>query len=184
MHCNIRMNLFQIFENSLESGRLQRSFIFKTIQSIRKWIEFSKISTFFLPKTIYFFFEKLNILDRNFWFFSNNYLKIFNFYKTYKSIEIFGELYYLVEKFTVAEQGIFSGERPGHLNAIKRPRQGVRGEGPPNSSEVSLCKTIQSIWKWIHFSKMATFFVPKRSILSKKNLEKLNILQELLNFIE
>ena len=75
---------------------------FKTMQSIRKWIEFSKIATFFLPKKSIFSkknFEKLNIFDGNFWIFSNHYLKIFNFYETYKSREIFGEFYYLIEKF-------------------------------------------------------------------------------------
>ena len=73
-------------------------------------------------------------------------------------------------------QEFFERERPGHLNAIKRPLRGSGGgKGPPDGSEVSFFKTIQSTWKWIHFSKMSTFFFSKRSIFSKKNLEKLNI---------
>ena len=70
-----------------------------------------KNSNIFLPKKSTFskkYFEKLNIFDMNFWIFSNNYLKIFNFYKTYKPIGILGEFYYL-EKCTVAALGIFQG---------------------------------------------------------------------------
>ena len=62
----------------------------------------------------------------------------------YKSREIFGEFPDLVEKFTVAAKGIFSGggERSDHLETNKRPPQGVRGggEGAPDGSEVSLFK--------------------------------------------
>ena len=54
-------------------------------------------------------FEKLNIFDWKLLIFSKNYLKIFKFYETYKSGEIFGKFSYLVEKFTVAAKGIFSG---------------------------------------------------------------------------
>ena len=57
--------------------------------------------------------------------------EIFKFDETYKSREIFWEFSYLVEKFTVAAKGIFSGERTGHLKTIKRPPQGVRGRRPP-----------------------------------------------------
>ena len=52
--------------------------------------------------------------------FSKNYLKIFKFYETYKSRQIFGELPYLVQKFTVAAKGIFSGGTLGPLKTIKR----------------------------------------------------------------
>ena len=55
------------------------------------------------------------------------------------------------------------------------PAGGPWGEGPPDGSEVSFLKTIQSIWKWIHFSKMSTFFFSRGSIFSKKNLEKVYI---------
>ena len=55
------------------------------------------------------------------------------------------------------------------------PAGGPGGEGPPEGSEVSFFQTMQSIRKWIHFSKIATFFFPKRSIFSKKKLGKLNI---------
>ena len=101
------------------------SFI-KTMQSIRKWIAFSKISTFSCPK-IYFSkknFDKLKIFDTNFWIFSNNYLKIFKLNATYKSRENFGEFYYLVEKFTVAARGIFSVGTLGPLKDYQAPRRG------------------------------------------------------------
>ena len=130
----------------------------------------------FLVQKIYFFlkkFEKLNIFDRNLWIFSKNYLKIFKFYETYKSREIFGQFPYLVEKFTVAAKGIFSGGTLGPLKDYQAPPAGgPGGEGPPDGIVVSFFKAIQSIRKWIHFSKMSTFFSP---IFSKKNLGKLNI---------
>ena len=47
--------------------------------------------------------------------FLKNYLKFFKLYETYKSIEIFGKFSYLVEKFTVAAKGIFSGGTLGPL---------------------------------------------------------------------
>ena len=132
-------------------------------------------------------FEKLNRFDRNFWIFSN-YLKIFTFDETYKSrenliieyTEIFSGfiwIYYLFEKFTVAAQWFFSGGTLGPLKDYQAPPVGGPGdEGPPPAGrEVSFFKTIQSIWKWIHFSKMSTFSFPKRSIFSKKNFEELNI---------
>ena len=55
---------------------------FKTIQSIRKLIDFSKISTFLLPKNPFFLRKPAkNCADFNeFLIFSKNYLKIFNFY--------------------------------------------------------------------------------------------------------
>ena len=65
--------------------------------------------------------------------FSKNYLKIFKFYETNKSREIFGKFSYLVEKFTVAAKGIFSEERSGNLKTIKRPSQGVRGAKAPRT---------------------------------------------------
>ena len=76
----------------------------------------------------------------------DTYLKIFKFYETYKSRENFGEFSYLVEKFTVAVQGIFS---VGTLEPLKDyqapPAGGPVGEGPPDGGEVSFFKTIQSI---------------------------------------
>ena len=135
----------------------------------------------FLPKKSIFSkkkFEKLNIFDRNLWIFSKRYLKNFKFHETYKSTEIFGEFSYLVEKFTVTGKWIFflGGGTLGPRKDYQAPTAGGPGrEGPPDGSEVSFFKTIQSIWKWIHFSKMSTFFFPKRSIFSKKNLGKLHI---------
>ena len=63
----------------------------------------------------------------------DTYLKIFKFYETYKSRENFGEFSYLVEKFTVAVQGIFS---VGTLEPLKdyqanTPRRGSGGRRPP-----------------------------------------------------
>ena len=102
----------------------------KTIQSIRKLIEFSKISTFFLLKRSIFSknnLKNLNIFDRNFRIFWNNYLKIFNFYETNKASQFIGEFSYLVGKFTVAAPGIFRGT-PGPFNGLSG---GPGGEGPP-----------------------------------------------------
>ena len=89
---------------------------------------------------------------------------------------MFGEFYYLVEKFTVAAPWIFREGTPRPLKGYQAsPAAGPGGEGPQDGSEVSFFKTIQSIWRWIHFSKMSTFFFSERSIFSKKNFEKLNI---------
>ena len=151
---------------------------FQTMQSMRKRINCSKISKFVLPKTIFSEknLEKLEIFYRNFWFFIEYLFEIFRIlWKTYKCRENFEELSRLVRNFTVAAIGIFRGEHSGHLKTIKRPPQGVRGRRPADCSEVSFFKTIQSIWKRIHFSKMSPFFLPKRSIFSKKNLGKLYI---------
>ena len=75
----------------------------------------------------------------------------------------------------------FEGESLGHLKPITRPPQGVRGQRPPDDSEVSIFKTIQSIRQWIHFSKIATFFLPRKSIFSTKTFEKWNRLYK--NFL-
>ena len=78
--------------------------------------------------------------------FSKIYLKIFKFYSTYKCRENFGEFSYLVEKFTVAAKGIFSRGRLGPLKDYQAPTAGgPGGKGPPDGSEVSFFKTIQSI---------------------------------------
>ena len=73
-------------------------------------------------------------------------MTIFNFYETYKSREIFDEFSNLVEKFTVAAPGIFSGGTLRPLKDYQAPTAwGPGGEGPPDGSEVSFFKTIQSI---------------------------------------
>ena len=78
--------------------------------------------------------------------FSKNYLKIFKFYETNKSREIFGKFSYLVEKFTVAAKGIFSGGTIGPLKDYQAATAaGPMDKGPPDGSEVSFFKTIQSI---------------------------------------
>ena len=74
--------------------------------------------------------------------------------------------------YPVVSPGFFSGGgTPRQLKGYHAPppRRGSGGEGPPDGSEVSFVKTIQSI------SNIATFFLPKKSIFSKKNFEKLNI---------
>ena len=76
----------------------------------------------------------------------------------YKYREIPDELYYLVETFIKngldgvqlemqKHRQVFFGGLSGHLKAITRPPQGVRGQRPPDGSEVSFFKTIQSIRK-------------------------------------
>ena len=70
----------------------------------------------------------------------------------------------------------FGGGTPRPLKGYHAPPpQGSGGVGPPDGSVVSFFKTIQSIRKWIHFSKIATFFLPQKFIFSKTNLEKANI---------
>ena len=133
----------------------------------------------FLPKKSIFpkkNFEKSNIFDRNFWIFSNNYLKSFNFNESYKSREIFGEFYYLVEKFTVAAPGIFSG---GNAPATSR-LSSARGSGGP------VAKAHRTVAKF-HFLKRFkvsenefTFqkcqhFSSQKDPFFKKNLEKVSI---------
>ena len=66
-----------------------------------------------------------------------------------------------------------SGGTPGHQKA-KATQGGPGGEGPLDGSEVWNFKTIQSIRKWIHFSKILTSFLPEKSIFSTKTFEKLN----------
>ena len=52
------------------------------------------------------------------------------------NLEKFGEFSYLVEKLTVATQGIFSGGTLGPLKDYQAPRRGSGDEGTPNGSEV------------------------------------------------
>ena len=62
---------------------------------------------------------------------------------------------------------------------------GPGGEGPPDGSEVSFLKTIQSIRKWIHFSKISTFFLARKSIFFQRKNSKIgHISQEFLSFLE
>ena len=65
--------------------------------------------------------------------FSKNYLKIFKFYETFKSREICGEFSYLVEKFTVAVKGIFSGGTLGPLKDYQAPTAGGPGAKAPRT---------------------------------------------------
>ena len=63
--------------------------------------------------------------------FSKNYLKIFKGYETYKSREIFGEFPYLVEKVTVAANGILSVGTLGPLKDYEAPTAGGPGAKAP-----------------------------------------------------
>ena len=76
--------------------------------------------------------------------------------------------------------GGIKGKRLG-----RRQRRVSGGEGPPDGSEVSFLKTIQSIRKWIHFSKISTFFLARKSIFPKEKNSKIgHISQEFLIFFE
>ena len=85
-----------------KAPRMVAKFNFLTMLSIRKWIHFSKISTSFIAKKSIFSkknFEKLNRFYKNFWIFREIFLKFSIFMIHYKSREIPGEFYALVEKF-------------------------------------------------------------------------------------
>ena len=109
---------------------------FKTIQSIRKLIHFSKIEHLFLPENPFFQrkIPKSDIFTRISEF----------FWKKFKGYHA-------------------------------PPAGGPGGEGPPDGIEVSFFKTIQSIRKWIYFSKISTFFLPENSFFSKEKFPKSGI---------
>ena len=79
---------------------------------------------------------------------------------------------------------IFSeGWRSGHLKAITPPPAGGPGaKAPAYGSEVSFFKTIQSIRKWIHFSKISTFFLPEKFIFLGKISENWAYLTKISEF--
>ena len=79
-------------------------------------------------------------------------------------------------------RGIFWRGCPGHLNAMTRTPQGVRGRQPPSGNEIYNFKAIQSIRKRIYFSRISTFFLPKKSIFSRKFRKIEHILQKFLIF--
>ena len=94
----------------------------------------------------------------------------------FKNYQLFHYYLNLFNNKPEASPGFFGGGTPRPLKGYHAPPpQGVRGRRPPDGSEVSFFKTIQSIIKWIHFSKISTFFLPEISIFSKKNFENLNI---------
>ena len=67
----------------------------------------------------------------------------------------------------MASPWFFRGGTPRPLS--RAPRRGTGGEGPPDGSDVSFFQTMQSIRKWIEFSKISIFFFPKKSIFLRKN---------------
>ena len=109
---------------------------FKRCKVLENESSFKKYQYFSCPK-IYFFLRKKSknwtYLTGIYEFISNNYLKTLKFYETYKSREIFGEFSYLLEKFTVAAQGIFSVGTLGPLKDYQAstPRRGSGGRRPP-----------------------------------------------------
>ena len=87
---------------------------------------------------------------------------MFNLYETYKFREIFGEFDYLVEKFTVAETGIFSGEHPGQVKAINHSPHGVRGsKGPWRLAKFHFSKRFKVVENEFIFQKSQHFSSPK-----------------------
>ena len=95
---------------------------------------FKNIKNFRAQKNLFF----LRINSKNgpylsgiYEFFSNNSLKTFKFYETYKYRENFGAFSYLVKKFTLAAKGIISVGTLGPLKDYQaRPAGGPGGEGP------------------------------------------------------
>ena len=106
------------------------------MQSIRKWIEFSKISTFFFPKKSIFSkkkFEKVNIFDRNLWIFRLIICKTFKFYETYERRENFSEFSYFAKKFPVAAGEIISVGTLGPLKDYQALPAGGPGAKAPRT---------------------------------------------------
>ena len=69
-------------------------------------------------------------------------------------------------------QDFFGGGTPRPLKGYHAPpRRGSWGRQPPDGSELSFYKTMQSIRKWIHFSKYQRFFLQKNPFFPKKNFE-------------
>ena len=104
----------------------------------------------FLPQKSIFLrkFQKIENIWQEFLKFFEYLFQNFNFNESYKSREIFGEFYYLVEKFIVRRQEFF---REGTTRSLKgyqaTPAGGPGGEGTPDGSEVSFFQTMQSIRK-------------------------------------
>ena len=70
---------------------------------------------------------------------------------------------------SLAAPGFWFGGGNQGVTARKAPTQGVRGaKAPLDGSEVSFFKAIQSIRKWIHFSKIEHFFLPENPFFQWK----------------
>ena len=86
--------------------------------------------------------------------------------------------------------GIFFGGGGGtppplkgyHANPARGPGGGAKAA--PDCSEVLFIKTMQSIRKWFHFSKIATFFLAKNPFFLRKISNIQHISQEFLSFFE
>ena len=88
----------------------------------------------------------------------------------------------------VASPGFFSGgggwggATPRPLKAITRPPQGSGRRRPPDGSEVSFFRTMQSIWKWIEFSNISTFSCPKNLFFLRKISKNRTYLRKISEF--
>ena len=78
---------------------------------------------------------------------------------------------------TEALQDFFrGGERPGHLKAITRPPQGVRGQRPPRTvAKFDFFKRCKVLENESSFQKSQYFSCPNHLFFPKKKFEKLNI---------
>ena len=106
---------------------------------------------------------------QEFLIFSNNYLKIFNFYEIYKSSEIFGEFYYLVQKLQWQRKKFFRGNALGTERLSSTPRRGSGGEGPQGGSEVSFLKRFKVFENEFIYQKGQHFSSPKDPFFLRKN---------------
>ena len=119
-------------------------------------------------------FEKLNIFDRNLWFFSNNYFKLSNFMKPINAEKISVNSHIWLRNLQSRRKEFFWSERSGHLKTIKRPPQGVRGAKAPgtvakfhflkrfkvfeNEFIFQKCQHFSSPKDWIYFTRISEFF--------------------------
>ena len=167
------------------------------MQSIRKWIEFSKLSILFLPKKSIFAkkkFEIFNKFDRNFWIFSKNYLKFSNFMKPINPEKFSGNSPIWLRNLQWRRKEFFRVERSGHLKTIKRPPQVGRGLRPPpdywkwhenswnfwrkSTGIYRKCKIIEIWWK-LSIEQVKVSNLPSKTLLvCTKNEENFERFQE------
>ena len=101
--------------------------------------------------------------------FSKYYLKIFKFYETYKDREIFGEFAYLVEKFTVAAKGIFSGGTLGPLKDYQAPiARGPGAKAPRTVAKFHFLKRFKVFENEFIFQKCQHSSSPKDPFFLRK----------------
>ena len=92
--------------------------------------------------------------------------------RIYIHIYIYPHIYIYIYIYPVASPGcFFRGNARPFKGYHARPAGGPGANASPDGSEILFLKTIQSIRKWIHFSKITKFFLPKESIFLR-NLSK------------